>query len=321
MKVSPRYFLVFLAVVNVAMVSGCAAPYTPLCAAVNKGDVEKVRAIVDGGADINYNRCDNKFADIPASALAMAITNSENSLAITKLLIEKGAHVNEYDWLGRFYLNIAAQEGNVELVKLLISSGADVNNIDNSGNTPLFYAKQTNKNIRANYFPNLTEAAKKRYRDIEKILVANGAKIPSDAEKQQHVAQIEQHVAQLQQQRLDASFEQKRRDKAESREFWKGAATLATGVAVGKATSGYSPDQQTRMMKSSMKAVDSGDTSELTETTNQVKAEQAQSHKAKMQAIEAQKERDRAAAQRAQEDERNNQAQRKLQQSQAQPRN
>ena len=86
--------------------------------------------------------------------------------------------------------------------------------------------------------------------------------------------------------------EQRRREKAESKEMWKGLATLATGVAVGNATKGYSPDQQTRMMKSSMKAVDSGDTSELTNTANQVKAERTQEHNAKMQAIHEQKERD-----------------------------
>jgi hypothetical protein len=93
-------------------------------------------------------------------------------------------------------------------------------------------------------------------------------------------------------QKEEEEREQKRRDKAESREFWKGAATLATGVAVGNATRGYSPDQQTRMMKSSMKAVDSGDASEFTNTANQVKAERTQEHNAKMQAIHEQKERD-----------------------------
>jgi len=126
---------------------------------------------------------------------------------------------------------------------------------------------------------------------------------------------------QKEQERAEAKSEARRREKAESREFWKGAATLATGIAVGKATSGYTPDQQTQMMKSAMNAVDSGDASEFSATAKQVKAEQAQSHKAKMQAIEAQKERDRAAAQRAQEDKRNRQAQANRIQFQPQPRN
>lgn len=44
-----------------------------------------------------------------------------------------------------------------------------------------------------------------------------------------------------------------------------------------------------------MNTVQTGDASELSDTTNQIKAERTQEHNAKMQAIEAQKERDRAA--------------------------
>lgn len=74
--------------------------------------------------------------------------------------------------------------------------------------------------------------------------------------------------------------------------MWKGIATLGAGIAVGNATRNLAPDQQERMMRSSMQGVQSGDISDFSATTQQVKAERTQEHNAKMQAIEAQKERE-----------------------------
>lgn len=245
----------------------------------------------------------------------------EDQIEVAKLLINKGAKVNaNCGHLGN-PLSAAAKYGNYDIAKILIDNGANVNAVangtkinagDTSGVTPaanfgvfgiagIITANKVNAEDAIGGATPLMFAYKYDHIEVAKLLIAHGANQSARTNgglsvKDFYNAYLERkeiREAQLAQQQ-QAAYEQRQRDKAESRAFWKGAATLATGVAVGKATSGYAPDQQTRMMNSSMKAVDSGDTSELTETTNQAKAEQAQSHKAKMQAIEAQKERDRA---------------------------
>eukprot|EP00919_Chromeraceae_sp_WS-2016_P057608 GHVR01136572.1.p1 GENE.GHVR01136572.1~~GHVR01136572.1.p1 ORF type:complete len:140 (-),score=16.10 GHVR01136572.1:176-595(-) len=57
-----------------------------------------------------------------------------------KLLIEKGADVNEIDTYGRTALFWACEHGELDLVKLLIENGADINHKDKKRETPLMVA-------------------------------------------------------------------------------------------------------------------------------------------------------------------------------------
>src|SRR3989338_3156338 len=258
-------FQVFIATVCIVMLSGCT---TSMYTSLARNDINAVKLAIESGEDVNSFSINGNVNKI--TPLGMAVTaSSRTGSGMTKMLVNKGADVNlTNNNLGNTApIHHAAAWGSAEVVELLIVNGADVNCLTDKGETPLEYAKSNFKDANA------------------KVLSSRGGIVLTPEAKRKYVIQFEQRRAQ-------AAYDQQIRDRAESREMWKAIATLGTGIAVGKATSGYSPDQQTRMMRSSMKAVDSGDTSEFTETTNQVKAEQAQSHKAKMQAIEAQKGRD-----------------------------
>jgi ankyrin repeat protein len=67
--------------------------FTALSFAAREGDMETVRAMLDGGVDINYGDVDN------TCALTVAIMNKQYSLA--KFLIERGADVNIVGGYGR----------------------------------------------------------------------------------------------------------------------------------------------------------------------------------------------------------------------------
>eukprot|EP00919_Chromeraceae_sp_WS-2016_P057609 GHVR01136574.1.p1 GENE.GHVR01136574.1~~GHVR01136574.1.p1 ORF type:complete len:134 (-),score=15.97 GHVR01136574.1:352-753(-) len=57
-----------------------------------------------------------------------------------KLLIEKGADVNEMDTYGKTALFWACEHDKLDLVKLLIENGADINHKDKKGETAVMVA-------------------------------------------------------------------------------------------------------------------------------------------------------------------------------------
>jgi ankyrin repeat protein len=94
--------------------------------AIKNGDVENVRMILKGDANIYLN--EHKTDEITALMMACQCGKSE----MVKLLIEKGADVNEK---GRFYengpfftaLEYAVFNGNFDMAKMIIDKGADFN--------------------------------------------------------------------------------------------------------------------------------------------------------------------------------------------------
>lgn len=91
--------------------------------AIRNRDLQKVKTLVEAGADVNtvdiYGR----------TALFMATFNRDFDLV--KYLIKKGANVNLRNSFGETPLYIAAFFGDYNLVKYLIKKGADVNVITN----------------------------------------------------------------------------------------------------------------------------------------------------------------------------------------------
>ncbi|MEI7842935.1 MAG: ankyrin repeat domain-containing protein [Gallionellaceae bacterium] len=228
---------------------------------------------------------------------ANCVATWEEQLDFAKRLIAKGANVNvDCYYKGYGPLAVAINDGNKEMVKLLVAQ-----------KVPFREATITTSYTSKVKITPLMYASSLGYNDIAQFLIDKGAnpsqKSSEGKDSKDYYAQYlqQKRAAEIASaQRQQAAYEQQQRDKEDSKAFWKGAATLATGMAVGNATRNLDSGQQTRMMKSSMEAVDSGDASGFTETTRQVKAEQAQSHQAKMREIEAEKERERARAAEAQ---------------------
>lgn len=73
------------------------------------------------------------------SPLMTAVKN--NNMEITKMLLEKGANVNDITVNSReSAIFFAVHNDNIEIVKLLISKGADVNMVNGYAQTPLTIA-------------------------------------------------------------------------------------------------------------------------------------------------------------------------------------
>lgn len=109
-----RSFTVFSALVFLA--AGTAFGMTALQKAVHKGDIKKVRELLDKGVDVNQWYY----------GTALMTAAGENRLEIAKLLIERGADLNAQANVGYTALGLAAVEGYGDMVDLLIVRGADV---------------------------------------------------------------------------------------------------------------------------------------------------------------------------------------------------
>lgn len=95
-------------------------------------------------AEENQSQC-KSVADIngkPKSGYTPLMTAvKNNNMEITKMLIEKGADVNDITINSReSAIFFAVNNDNIEIVKLLISKGADVNMVNAYAQTPLTIA-------------------------------------------------------------------------------------------------------------------------------------------------------------------------------------
>ena len=85
--------------------------------AARKGDVAKLKELLDKGVDVNTK------TQYGATALAYAC--DKGHIEVVKLLLERGANVNVRDtFYGEVPLGWALQRNNVEIIKLLIEKGA-----------------------------------------------------------------------------------------------------------------------------------------------------------------------------------------------------
>ncbi|UNQ73406.1 ankyrin repeat domain-containing protein [Infirmifilum sp. NZ] len=98
------------------------------------GDLEKIRMLLERGADINAR---DNIGWTPLHFAAIA-----GKLDVARLLIEKGADVNARGVFGDTPLHYAAMNGHLDVVKLLVDSGADVDARDEYGRTPWDLARE-----------------------------------------------------------------------------------------------------------------------------------------------------------------------------------
>jgi ankyrin repeat protein len=109
---------------------GCAtARFSPINDAVLKGDLNKVRAIIESEPN-SINTADE------GGQTPLHYASGEGHIDIVRFLVSKGVDVNVRDDEGDTPLHYVADSGHTEIAKLLVSSGADVN-------VKSFYLNQT----------------------------------------------------------------------------------------------------------------------------------------------------------------------------------
>jgi len=107
--------------------------YGPLLQAVRQGDAQKVRALLDAGADVNAR---DRRAETPLHHAALL-----SRLEVARVLVEGGADVRACSPDGTTPLHYAAADANgTAVLELLLERGADVNAANRDGRTPLHWA-------------------------------------------------------------------------------------------------------------------------------------------------------------------------------------
>ncbi|MGH9905260.1 MAG: ankyrin repeat domain-containing protein, partial [Pyrinomonadaceae bacterium] len=139
---------------------------TALIAAAARGDLSIVKALLQGGADVNTK------SEVGATALLRTLENTHYAVADTLLaqptldvnaqggngwtaliysvtsdreeivpkLLERGANVNLQDGEGDTALHRAAQNGNVKILPMLLAQNANPNLKNKLGGTALLWA-------------------------------------------------------------------------------------------------------------------------------------------------------------------------------------
>jgi ankyrin repeat protein len=106
-----------------------------LCGAVESGNLELVKFLLDRGANPNA-----KVQDYMPTIFT-AVRNGDQDLF--ELLVARGADIHATDGDGWTLLSMAAKAGNLPLLKRLVASGLDVNAAAGQSGTPLSAAAKT----------------------------------------------------------------------------------------------------------------------------------------------------------------------------------
>jgi hypothetical protein len=130
-------------------------------------DAEVVRALIAGGADVNW-KSSYGTALFPAAA--------SGDLDSVTTLIGAGAHVNETNSEGETALMKAASEAEPEVCRLLLASGAAPDALDHSGHNALDHAREgqkTREQQKGDLFAEVVDPA--QYQATLQILMSAGA--------------------------------------------------------------------------------------------------------------------------------------------------
>ncbi len=102
-----------------------------LLVAINDGDLARVEALLDAGADPNL-----VFHD--RTPLMFSIYGEQ--VEIFRLLVERGADVEKTSETVGPLITLAAESGSLELLSLLLEAGANIDATQKDGQTPLMLA-------------------------------------------------------------------------------------------------------------------------------------------------------------------------------------
>ena len=151
--------------------------------AVQNGDIDRVRELLDSGVNPNIKHYFNDDSPLISASF-------DGHTEIVKLLLESGADPNIGYRHGYTPLIFASKKGHSDVVRLLLEHGADINIRGKYGNTPLILASRgghsdivrlllergADINIQNDYGNTpLMSASRGGHSDIVKLLLENGA--------------------------------------------------------------------------------------------------------------------------------------------------
>jgi ankyrin repeat protein len=148
-------------------------PYRALEIAALKGQAAAAKALIEAGADVNYQ--DDQYDE---TALIIAAANGH--AAAVAVLLNAGADVNpacneEHDDTfhphekGATALCTAAAKGHDACVALLLQAGADIHKVNANGHTPMDLAKREAKRCEG-FTPAKKELGKYKYEKVVTLL-------------------------------------------------------------------------------------------------------------------------------------------------------
>lgn len=137
-RVMRRYRLAAIGLAALVLGAGTARAqfeswYTVAIAASHNSIDQVQAALARGNADLNG-------LDSTSGRSALEYAASFNNVAMAKLLLEHGAHVDARDASGGTALHWAAERGNLDVMHLLIDNKAGVDAQNRQGITPLMSA-------------------------------------------------------------------------------------------------------------------------------------------------------------------------------------
>ncbi len=97
---------------------------TELSLAIREGDCDRIRALLDAGADIHHVRPGGYTAMIEA-IYSLAMYDETRWMRLIRLLIERGANLDGVSDHGESALSVASCRGRFNIVRLLLDAGAN----------------------------------------------------------------------------------------------------------------------------------------------------------------------------------------------------
>lgn len=147
----------------------------PFLSAVAHAETERVRAFLDGGANIEqHNKTRGGMTALHTLTWGMAPVSGYlgDPHECLRELLKRGADPNSREKFGNTPLHFAAMGGDTEAARALLAAGADVNAVNQDGSTPLHW-------IGENYVPFEPEDMRKL---VELLLAAGADPNAQDAE-------------------------------------------------------------------------------------------------------------------------------------------
>ena len=102
---------------------------SPMIVATVFGQIEALKALIEGGADVDYRNNEGSTALIVAAVF--------DRIEVSKILIEAGADINAKNNEGSTALHTAALLCRTKIVEILLDNGADKNAKNNTGHKAL----------------------------------------------------------------------------------------------------------------------------------------------------------------------------------------